>query len=224
MAMFCNACGKEIDPGVKFCGSCGAPITPNTAATGDIPGAAGANDSAVNATAGAGSAGSQTAAGDITGAAQSAAASVTPDNATNAQSSGQQTSQQIIDSLMKIAQNTADHSEGMEPADIEKNKVIGCFAYILFFLPLVTVPESKYGRFHANQGLVYLILFVVGAIATTIVRMLLTSITWRLLWLSSLISFLVFLPIIAIGVVGLINGYTGKAKDLPIIGTIRILK
>ena len=226
MAIFCSACGKEIEPGVKFCGACGA----QNAVAADAPAAgadAAAADTVVAATASASSASvaEPNAAPDIAQSETSAATQGAAQTAAQgAPSSGQQSSQQFLDNLMKIAQNTADHTEGLDPADIEKNKVLGCAAYILFFLPLVAAPESKYGRFHANQGLLYLILFVAASIATTILRMVLVAITWRLLWLSSLISFLVFLPIVAIGVVGLVNGYTGKAKDLPLIGTIRLLK
>ena len=35
--------------------------------------------------------------------------------------------------------------------DIEKNKVMAGLSYILFFLPLIACPESKYGRFHATR-------------------------------------------------------------------------
>ncbi|NLA78908.1 MAG: hypothetical protein GX845_05135, partial [Erysipelothrix sp.] len=37
--------------------------------------------------------------------------------------------------------------------DIEKNKTMAGLAYLIFFLPLVAAPESKFGKFHANQGL-----------------------------------------------------------------------
>ena len=39
--------------------------------------------------------------------------------------------------------------------DAQENKVVYMLAYlgILFFLPLVSTPNSKIGRVHANQGL-----------------------------------------------------------------------
>lgn len=39
-----------------------------------------------------------------------------------------------------------------EAEDIEKNKVLSAVAYLLFFIPLLAAPDSKYGKFHANQG------------------------------------------------------------------------
>lgn len=44
--------------------------------------------------------------------------------------------------------------------DAQDAKIWSILAYfgILFFLPLVGVPNSAYGKFHANQGLILLIL------------------------------------------------------------------
>lgn len=100
-----------------------------------------------------------------------------------------------------------------DPQDIEKNKVMAGLAYILFFLPLVVCPESKFGRFHANQGLVLLIAGVVGSIVLTIIPI----IGWILLPLFG-IAVTVFV------ILGLINGLTGKDKALPLIGKIKIIK
>lgn len=43
------------------------------------------------------------------------------------------------------------------PEDIEKNKTMAGLAYLLFFLPLIACPESRYAKFHANQALLLLI-------------------------------------------------------------------
>ena len=136
----------------------------------------------------------------------------------------QQTIQQGAQRLTKLAQDTADETGGIDPVDIRKNKVMGGLAYFLFFLPLIACPESKYGRFHANQGLVYLILCIAGSIVRGILSSVLYSITWRLWWVSSILSAIIWLPILAVGIIGLINGFSGKAKELPIIGKFRIIK
>ena len=45
-----------------------------------------------------------------------------------------------------------DITQQFAPEDIQKNKVISALSYlgILFFLPLVAAPESRFGKFHAN--------------------------------------------------------------------------
>jgi uncharacterized membrane protein len=97
--------------------------------------------------------------------------------------------------------------------DVEKNKVISALAYILFFLPLVVCPESSFGKFHANQGLLLLIVGFAGSIVLGIIPV----IGWIILPLFSLIVFI-------FGIMGLIGALNGKAKELPIIGKYRIMK
>lgn len=111
-----------------------------------------------------------------------------------------------------------------DPTDIEQNKTMAGLAYILFFLPLVVCKDSQYARFHANQGLLLLILSVVGSIALSVVSSMLIAITWRLFWFTSLLYGVFGLLIIYLVITGLINGLNGKAKQLPIIGEIEIIK
>lgn len=111
-----------------------------------------------------------------------------------------------------------------DPIDIEQNKTMAGLAYILFFLPLLVCKDSHYARFHANQGLLLMILSVVGSIALSVVSSMLIAITWRLFWFTSLLYGVFGLFIIYLVITGLINGLNGKAKRLPIIGEIEILK
>lgn len=97
--------------------------------------------------------------------------------------------------------------------DIESSKVMAGLAYILFFLPLLACPDSPYGRYHANQGLLLLLLGLGGSIILSIIPI----IGWILLPFFGIAVFI-------IAVIGLINGFTGKAKPLPIIGKYQIIK
>jgi len=97
--------------------------------------------------------------------------------------------------------------------DIEKNKTMAGLAYLIFFLPLIACPDSGFGRFHANQGLLLLILSFGGSIILCLIPI----IGWVLLPFFSIGVFILFL-------IGLINGLGGKSKQLPIIGKIKLLK
>jgi uncharacterized membrane protein len=103
--------------------------------------------------------------------------------------------------------------EAFDKADIEKNKTMAGLAYLLFFLPLVTCPDSPFGRFHANQGLLLLIFGIGGSIILTIIPVL----GWILLPFFGIFYFVLI-------IMGLVNGLNGKAKELPLIGKYRILK
>ena len=99
------------------------------------------------------------------------------------------------------------------PEDIEKNKIMAGLAYLLFFLPLIACPESKYARFHTNQSLLLLILGIAGNVILGIIPV----IGWILLPVFSL-------GVLALFIMGLVNGFGGKAKRLPLIGKFDILK
>lgn len=104
-------------------------------------------------------------------------------------------------------------TETFDPADIEKNKVISGLAYLIFFLPLLACPTSRFGRYHANQALILFILSIGGSIILSLIPI----IGWLLLPLFSIL-------ICVFAIMGLINGLTGKAKELPLIGKFKLLK
>lgn len=93
--------------------------------------------------------------------------------------------------------------------DIERNKVVAGLSYfgILFFLPLVAAPDSRFGKFHANQALVLLLAGVVGAISLGIISVVLTLIWWRLALLSSVLYTVFGLALTAVAIIGLVNAF-----------------
>lgn len=109
--------------------------------------------------------------------------------------------------------------------DIEKNKVMAGLGYIIFFIPMIVMNESKFARFHANQILLLLIPeVVVTAVGSILTTMLFASFSFGL---ASLISFIMLAFSIVIGVVAIINmiaAFKGEAKRVPFIGHITIIK
>ncbi|MBQ4064633.1 MAG: hypothetical protein IJD10_00885 [Clostridia bacterium] len=101
---------------------------------------------------------------------------------------------------------------------------------LLFFLPLVSAPESRFGRYWANQGLIILL-----------VQLLLT-VVWLsvggLLWLLGLIPFIGILFSILRWIVGIllaavalfyviypmICAARGRATDSPVVGIFRFIR
>lgn len=114
--------------------------------------------------------------------------------------------------------NTPDATGAYDPADIEKNKVVSLFSYlaILFLIPMFTAKDSPYARFHVNQGIVLFILDIVLNIISVILSFIPV--------VGTIVSWVVYLIIAVFTILGVINAVTGKAKQLPIIGGITILK
>lgn len=102
--------------------------------------------------------------------------------------------------------------EEFAPEDIEKGKTMAGLAYILFFLPLIVCPDSSFAKFHANQGLLLLITSVAGSVVLSFIPV----IGWIILPFFTL-------GVLAFAIMGLINGFKGKAKRLPLIGKFNII-
>ncbi len=122
--------------------------------------------------------------------------------------------------------NTADHTNTFDPADIEQNKLMGVLAYLswLVLIPIFAAPKSKFARFHANQGLVLAIAHTAWIILSSILEFILTLINWYIGWIFGIIFTLLGLVFVVPLILGIINASNGRAKELPIIGKIRILK
>ncbi len=101
----------------------------------------------------------------------------------------------------------------IDQADIDQNKVMGGLAYLIFFLPLLVCPDSQFGRFHANQGLLLLIVGFAGSFILGIIPI----IGWIILPFFGLAVFI-------LAIYGLINGLNGKVKELPLFGHFRLIK
>ena len=63
--------------------------------------------------------------------------------------------QETINKYMQTEDNTSEFDQ----EDINQNKVMAVLAYIgiLVLVPLLAAPNSKYARYHSNQGLMLFI-------------------------------------------------------------------
>ncbi|MBR5516039.1 MAG: hypothetical protein IKU52_07545 [Clostridia bacterium] len=131
-----------------------------------------------------------------------------------------------------------DGTKYFKEEDIQKNKIFALFAYlgILFLIPMFACKGSKFARFHTNQGIVLCILDVICALAIGILEVLpvillifLKGVFWKILFglitaVIGVVGAVAGIGLTILMVLGIISAVTGKAKKLPIIGNIRILK
>ena len=101
-----------------------------------------------------------------------------------------------------------------DPADVEKNKVMAIFAYIIFFLPLLAAKDSPFARFHANQGTWLVIIGVVGNVISTLLT---AVVIGACLWPIVNLAWLVY------AILGIVNASQGKMQVLPGFGTLPTL-
>ena len=150
-----------------------------------------------------------------------------PDGANNCPNGGapagntQQNTQNAQDFVNNMM-NTNDTTSQFDPQDINNNKGMSVLAYIgfLFLVPLLACPNSKFARYHTNQGLVlFLLEFALG-----VVTGILGIIPIAGLIIGGLLSAVGGIFTLVLMIMGIINAAQGQAKELPLIGKITLLK
>lgn len=107
--------------------------------------------------------------------------------------------------------------------DIQQNKTMAILAYIgpLCFVPTFAAKESKFARYHANQGLA---LFIIEAALYVLRTFFVVILPLGVAWAISLIIGLALIFPLVLSIIGIVNAAQGKTKDLPIVSKIKILK
>lgn len=129
-----------------------------------------------------------------------------------------QNAQDFVNNMM----NTNDTTSQFDPQDINNNKGMSVLTYIgfLFLVPLLACPNSKFARYHTNQGLVlFLLEFALG-----VVTGILGIIPIAGLIIGGLLSAVGGIFTLVLMIMGIINAAQGQAKELPLIGKITLLK
>lgn len=104
--------------------------------------------------------------------------------------------------------------------DIQNNKVIAMLSNIpiLFWLPFVACPTSRFAKFHANQGLLLLIISSVCAIVFGILGLIPIV---RII--TNIIAALIGLVILGLVILGMVKAHSGEAFKFPIIGEFELI-
>lgn len=116
----------------------------------------------------------------------------------------------------KVAEAKAaaeNQDKNFDSEDIEKNKFFAILSYIgvLVLVPLLAAKDSKFAKYHANQGL---ILFICS-IACYILSYL--PVIKHFVWILNV-------AILILAIMGIVYAAKGEAKELPIVGKFRIIQ
>ena len=134
--------------------------------------------------------------------------------------------------VLQKLNNTSDTTSEYDAKDIADNKLMALLSYlsILVLVPMFAAPNSKFTRFHVKQGftlfLAYIGLFIVNFLLGMIKT---THYIWGVPYQTTpgivvFIGWLLGIPLFVLSILGIINAVQGRAKELPIIGKITILK
>lgn len=116
----------------------------------------------------------------------------------------------------------ADKNDMFTQEDIDQNKGVAAVASfpVLFWIPLVAKPDSLFGKFYANQGLILLIYNVAASIVSVILAKILGYIPFIGGLLAGLVSAVISLSQLGGWLFLFISALQGKARSLPFIGEL----
>lgn len=126
-----------------------------------------------------------------------------------------------------------DITSEFDAEDISKNKILSLFAYlgILVLVPLFAAKDSKFAKFHANQGLVIFIAEIIINVAVAILGIIFSYTIYKVVVLGAIVKILINLIVwvarvvlFALSIYGIVNCVQGNAVKFPVIEKISILK
>ena len=202
--MFCSKCGQQIADNAVFCQNCGTQVAQQAQGNAQQAGAPQTQQYNANT--------------QQTGAPQAQQYNANTQQAGAPQgqqynANTQQGTQSVVDNIL----NTADHTNEYSQAEIKNGKVMSILSYIgiLVLIPLFAEKNNRYVRFHVNQGFT----LVVIELAIAVVGIVLNFIPIFGIVIRALLS----LATLILMILGIVNAATGKAKELPIIGSIKLV-
>ena len=121
-----------------------------------------------------------------------------------------------MDKLKDLIEKTEDSTKKYTKKEIENGRIFGVIAYLSFISIIVYFcTENKYSNYHAKQGFN---LFMYESLL-----MLLSTLSIGYIMLNFVINIMSLL-VLVLGLLGMYYAYIGKAKKLPILDKISIIK
>ena len=114
-----------------------------------------------------------------------------------------------------------------EQEELKGKKFTACLSYLFWFtvIPMIYSTESKFVKYHANQGFVLTIVETIYLIITVIVSKILWSFSRSTSLLVETIMLMVFVGVFGmLSLIGIFNVIRGKEKPIPTFGHIKLLK
>ena len=121
-----------------------------------------------------------------------------------------------------------------EDPDVQRHRGIAVLGYIFFVIPLVLAPNSKFARFHANQGLLIFILWCLAVIGTVVL-----TVGWHMMQnvlatipilsfffgcFANVIPFFLIVGVIVLTIMGIVHAANGEKTELPLLGHLALIK
>lgn len=206
--LICPKCGTELNDGVVYCSKCGTNVTYQSQPSG--------------------------------GAQQNTAQQKPFQNNASQQNYNGTTSDKFkagvnnaVNKTKTFFFDTADETSMQDASDVQENKFLALISYLgyFFFIPMIVKPYSRYLRFHGNQGLTLCLYLIAVSIVNTVITSIIGIAGYSgmgaliaVTIINSIISIIFYGSFVLLAAIGIYNAVKGFARELPVIGRIRILR
>lgn len=214
---FCEKCGAQLQEGAKFCAGCGAPVEENVQQSNASEQSAQPNQPYQQPV-------------QPNESYQQYQQPAQPNQ--SYQQPNQQYQQPAQPNFFQKMNDTPDTTFEYDPQDIANNKVMAVLSYlgILVLIPWFAAPQSRFARFHAKQGITLFLVQIAYSVLSVLLGLIKTPHYYYFFeymatpWYINLLIFLIGIPVFVLTILGIVNAARGLAKELPIIGKIKIVK
>lgn len=108
--------------------------------------------------------------------------------------------------------------------DIAQNKLTGGIGYLLPFVPFFACPKSAFGKYCANEGLLFWLVMLVIRVVFGIASFVLGWVP-PIRWLLDFVGFWGMMAVFMLEVYyTFVAMVRGQAKEIPVIGGITLIK
>lgn len=92
-------------------------------------------------------------------------------------------------------------------------RISAALGYVFFLIPLIMHPESKFARYHTNQGLMLLLLLLIG-----------TSVLAQIPYAGPVLVLLAMVFHLVFSIRGFVVALKCQAKHVPVIGKLVVFE
>lgn len=143
------------------------------------------------------------------------------------------------DKAKEILTDVKDETNAMDAKEVSEGKGLAILSYfgLLSLIPYFVEKKNKFVRFHAVQGLnlfiVEVIYGIISTILTSTIKVSASCGAWGDFigmtckvtpWWIRLPLSLISLGFFALAIVGIVYACQGKAKELPVVNKVKIIK
>lgn len=120
-----------------------------------------------------------------------------------------------LNKMMKI-DNANFRTDVAVRFDAETNKsarISSALGYLFFFIPIIMHPESKFARYHANQGLILLLFMTMGTALLSMVP-----------YAGPFLALVAVVLGIVLALRGMVVALRCQAKRIPLLGKLILIE